>query len=42
MLHTHTPSAVCVLIGHMLFTDFSIYPYLNFFCTKNAPEMAIY
>ncbi|RFP41409.1 hypothetical protein DDJ66_21015 [Klebsiella oxytoca] len=26
----------------MLFTYFSIYPYLNVFCTKNAPNMVIY
>jgi hypothetical protein len=40
-LHTHTPSAVGVLIGHMLFTDFSIYPYLSFLYEKCA-QMAIY
>jgi hypothetical protein len=30
----HTPSAVGVLIGHMLFTHFSIYPYLKLFVRK--------
>jgi hypothetical protein len=34
MVHAHTPSAVDVLIGHMPFTDFSIYAYLNAFVRK--------
>ncbi|WP_347812715.1 hypothetical protein [Raoultella sp. BIGb0138] len=36
MIHPHTPSAVAVLIGHMLFTHLSIYPDAHAFCTKNA------
>ncbi|QBG06410.1 hypothetical protein DA718_04025 [Klebsiella huaxiensis] len=42
IIHPHTPSAVGILIGHMLFTHFSIYPYLNFFWAKNALKVAIY
>ncbi|MBE0013600.1 hypothetical protein F3X94_17340 [Raoultella planticola] len=42
MIHPHTPSAVCVLIGHMLSTDFSIYTYANAFCTKNALRSPVY
>ena len=42
MVHPHTPSAVGVLIGHMPFTHFSIYAYLNAICTKNALNMIIY
>ncbi|MDT4310930.1 hypothetical protein RPN21_21020 [Klebsiella aerogenes] len=42
MVHPHTPSAVSVLIGHMPFTNFSIYAYLNVLCTKNALNRIIY